>query len=195
MSITDVKNVFKEKGALLEGHFLLSSGLHSSMYLQCALVLSDTKLAKDLGEMLAEKMKSIVKDDVDLVVAPAMGGLIIGHEVASAMNKNFVFTERVDGNMVLRRGFNILEGAKVVIIEDVFTTGKSTREVISLLNDKKAKILGCASIIDRSNGTLKFDVPNVSLLNLEVPIYEKEKCPMCAKNMEVEKPGSRFLKK
>lgn len=186
--------MFKEKGALLEGHFQLSSGLHSSMYLQSALVLSDTDYAEKLGKFLADKIKTLV-GEIDLVVAPAMGGLIIGHEVARSLGKDFIFTERVDGEMSLRRGFSIKEGSSVVIIEDVFTTGKSTREVIKLLNDRNVNVVACGSIIDRSGGSIELGVPYVSLLSLEIKNYEEKDCPMCKEGKKIEKPGSRFLKK
>ncbi|MFC1566585.1 orotate phosphoribosyltransferase [bacterium] len=189
----DVKKKFIESNALLKGHFMLSSGLHSDTYMQSALVLKNPKTAEQLGNMLSEKIKEITTD-IDLVVAPAMGGLIIGHEVARSLGKDFVFTERVDGKMILRRGFQIQSGAKVVIIEDVFTTGKSTKEVIALLETFGAVVQCCASLVDRSNG-LDFDVPYVSLLKLDINNYNPDECSLCKDGIDVQKPGTRFIKK
>jgi orotate phosphoribosyltransferase len=189
----DVKKLFLDNNALLQGHFLLSSGLHSPMYMQSALVLSNTKNAEILGKMLAEKILEITKN-IDYVVSPALGGLIIGHETAKALNKPFLFTERVDSQMVLRRGFNIPENSNIVIIEDVFTTGKSTKEVMNLVSSYKANVVACGSIVNRNLEKIDFNVPSISLLNLKIDSYKPEECPLCKKQIPVEKPGSRFIK-
>ncbi len=191
--MVDIKQKFIESNALLNGHFLLSSGLHSKYYMQSALVLKDPKYAEFLAKMLKEKI-NLITNDYNLVVSPSMGGVIIGHEVAKALGVNFLFSERVDGKMILRRGFNIEKGSKIVIVEDVFTTGKSTKEVIELVSQYEAKTVICASIVDRSDGNLDFKIPYVSLLSLDIKSYSKENCPMCKKNIPLEKPGSRFLK-
>jgi orotate phosphoribosyltransferase len=190
----DIKNMFLESKALLEGHFVLSSGLHSSFYMQSAKVLQNPKTAELFGKIIALEMKKM-NIETDIVVSPAMGGIIIGHEVARALGQNFLFTERVDGEMQLRRGFSLEKDAQVVIVEDVFTTGKSTREVIDLLTNLGANVVCCCSIVDRSGGTVKFSIPKISLLDLNIQNYEPSHCPLCAKGIEVQKPGSRFLKK
>ncbi|MFC1485262.1 orotate phosphoribosyltransferase [bacterium] len=190
--MVDIKKVFFECGALFEGHFLLSSGLHSSCYMQSAKVLQNPKNAEMFGELIAEKIKEIGLIP-DLVVAPAMGGLIVGHEVARALGLDFVFTERVEGQMTIRRGFKIEEGMKILIVEDVFTTGKSTREVIDLINSNKAQVIGCASIVDRSGGQVDFGMPKISLLTLDIKNYEPNDCPLCKEGLPVEKPGSRKI--
>ncbi|MCP4481373.1 MAG: orotate phosphoribosyltransferase [bacterium] len=188
----NVKQMFVDANALLEGHFMLSSGLHSNFYMQSAKVLQDTENAQVLGKMIAD---AITKQglDINLVVAPAMGGVIIGHEVASNLGLNFVFTERVSGKMTLRRGFEILKGSKIILVEDVFTTGKSTREVITLLDSIGVETVACASIVDRSGGTVSFNVPKISLLNLDIKSYNPDSCPMCIQGFAITKPGSRFV--
>jgi len=189
----NIKEKFIEENALLKGHFLLSSGLHSEYYMQSALVLKNPIYAENLAKMLKERITSLVSD-YDLVVSPSMGGVIIGHEVAKALGKNFLFSERVDGNMILRRGFKIEKNSKIIIVEDVFTTGKSTKEVMELVSKYEAKTILCASIVDRSDGKIDFKVPKVSLLSLDIKTYTEEDCPMCKKSITLEKPGTRFLK-
>jgi orotate phosphoribosyltransferase len=189
----DVKQKFLEVGALLEGHFILSSGLHSKFYMQSAKVLQNPKDAEILGKMIADKLIEL-NIECDFVVSPAMGGIIIGHEVARALNKSFLFTERVEGKMSLRRGFYLPENSKVVIVEDVFTTGKSTKEVIDLMNDLKVKTIACCSIVDRSGGKIDFNLPKISLLTLNIENYDLENCPLCKQGITIEKPGSRGLK-
>jgi orotate phosphoribosyltransferase len=179
--------VFRETGAYLKGHFKLTSGLHSDEYLQCALVLQHPHLAERLGRELAEKLT-----DCDVVVAPAMGGLIIGHEVARARGTRFLFTERgPDSKMLMRRGFSIKPGERAVVIEDVVTTGGSTREVIDLLRAAGAVVTGAGSIIDRSGGKVDLGVPRVALSTLNVNTWDPADCPMCKQGNPVEKPGSR----
>jgi orotate phosphoribosyltransferase len=178
---------FRETGAYLRGHFRLTSGLHSQEYLQCALVLQHPAIAEELGKQLASKFAK-----PDFVASPAIGGLIIGHEVAKALGARFIFTERdSSGKMTLRRGFTLKPGETAVVIEDVVTTGGSTREVIEVLQAGGVKVLGAGSIIDRSGGRADLGVPRVALATLDVVAYAPEKCPMCEQGLPVEKPGSR----
>ncbi len=179
--------VFRETGAYLKGHFKLTSGLHSDEYLQCAIVLQHPHLAERLGRELAERLPVC-----DFVAAPALGGLIIGHEVARARGVRFLFTERdAAAKMVLRRGFSVQPGETAVVIEDVVTTGGSTREVIQVLQAAGAKVLGAASIIDRSGGKADLGVPRVALATLTVNSWDPQECPLCQQGIAVEKPGSR----
>lgn len=184
--------VFRDTGAYLKGHFRLTSGLHSNEYLQCALVLQHPAHAEGFGRELASRLPI-----ADLVVSPAVGGLMIGHEVARAMGAHgkpvrFLFTERgADGKMTLRRGFSVAPGETAVVIEDVVTTGGSTREVITLLGDAGARVLGAGSIIDRSGGRADLGVPRVALATLDVVAYAPEDCPLCRQGVPVVKPGSR----
>ena len=185
--------LFKSKGALLEGHFLLSSGLHSDRYLQSALVLSDPQTAEKLGAELASKLPK-----ADAVVSPAIGGLIIGHEVARAKKVRAIFSEKDDaGKPVLRRGFQLNKGEKVLVIEDVITTGLSTNEVISLVEKSGAELVGIGSVVNRSGGEnknlAKWGKPVVSLLNLKVESWKPEDCALCKKGSTPIKPGSRKI--
>ena len=187
-------NILKKTDALLEGHFVLSSGLHSSKYIQCAKLLSFPYLAKDICNSLAKEIKKNFKK-IDLILAPAMGGIIIGYEIGRLLKKETIFCERVDGKFQLRRGFNIKKGAKVLIIEDVITTGKSSLECVKLINKSKAKLVGFASIINRSSkNSLKIKSKIVSHLRIDVPTYKKNEIPAELKNVKITKPGSRFLK-
>jgi orotate phosphoribosyltransferase len=179
---------FKKMSALLEGHFILSSGLHSPKYLQCALALQSPKEATNFGRAIAEKLD---REQFDTIASPAIGGLIIGYEVARASNTRFIWTERENGTMTLRRGFSVKENEKILVIEDVITTGGSTRECIGALESHGAKVTGAASIIDRSNGRADVGVKRFALASLEVPSYKTEDCPMCAKGEIAVKPGSR----
>ena len=185
-----ILTTFRETGAYLKGHFRLSSGLHSGEYLQSALVLQHPDLAERLGRSLAERMP---KDQVvEIVVSPALGGLIIGHEVARAMGARFLFTERdAAGKMTLRRGFSLSPGETAVVVEDVVTTGGSTREVIELLQSSGVRILGMGSIIDRSGGRVDLGVPRVALATLDAVAWTPEECPLCKQGLPIEKPGSR----
>lgn len=187
-----VLEMFQNNNALLKGHFLLSSGLHSERYLQCALVLQYPKLAKKLGQALAEQFKAAA---VDVVISPAMGGLIIGHEVAKALGVRFIFTERQDGQMTLRRGFTISPGEKLIVIEDVFTTGKSTKEVIEVVKGTSGQVLGVGAIINRAEKEIDFGVPAQYLLALQVKTFEPAKCPWCKEGLPFFKPGSRSTTK
>ncbi len=185
--MSDTLTKFRDTGAYLRGHFRLTSGLHSQEYLQCALVLQHPAIAEQFGRELAAKFPK-----PDLVASPAIGGLIIGHEVARALNARFIFTERdSSGNMTLRRGFSVKRGETAVVIEDVVTTGGSTREVIELLKAAGVKVLGAGSIIDRSGGRVDVGVPRAALATLDVVAHEPEKCPLCEQGLPVEKPGSR----
>ena len=183
--------IFRETGAYLKGHFRLTSGLHSGEYLQSALVLQHPELAERLGRALAESMaQSMPKAQV--VVSPALGGLIIGHEVARAMGARFLFTERdASGKMTLRRGFSLTPGETAVVVEDVVTTGGSTREVIELLRASGIQVLGVGSVIDRSGGRVDLGVPRVALATLDAVSWTPEECPLCKQGLPVEKPGSR----
>jgi orotate phosphoribosyltransferase len=187
-------NILKKTNALLEGHFVLSSGLHSSKYIQCAKLLSFPKQADIICRSLANKIKKNFKK-IDLILAPAMGGIIIGYEIGKLLNKETIFCERVNGKFSLRRGFFIKKNSRVLIVEDVITTGKSSIECVKLINKAKAKLIGFASIIDRSNKkSLKIKKKIISHLKIEVPIYKKNKLPLSLKSIPILTPGSRFKK-
>jgi orotate phosphoribosyltransferase len=184
--------LFEEREALLQGHFQLSSGLHSPRYLQCARVLMDPALATRLGRALAERLRPLVGADAPrAVVAPALGGVLVAHEVARGLSCLGLFTERQDGKMALRRGFRLEPGEAVVVVEDVITTGGSTREVMSVVESSGARVLAVGSLVDRSGGKAELGVPYRSLLELEVPSYEASACPLCAAGGAPVKPGSR----
>ena len=187
-------DILKKTNALLEGHFVLSSGLHSSKYIQCAKLLSFPYKADLICKSLAKKIKKNFKD-IDLILAPAMGGIVIGYEIGKILRKETIFCERVNGKFTLRRGFNISKNSKVLIIEDVITTGKSSLECAKLISKSKAKLLGFASIIDRSNKkTLKIKKKIISHLKINVPTYKSNQLPENLKSIPITKPGSRFLK-
>jgi len=184
----DVIQKFRETGALLEGHFVLSSGLHSSVYLQCALVLQHPRAAEEFGRTIAEHFRN---ENVQTVAAPAIGGLVIGHEVARALDARFVWTERESGQMTLRRGFSVSPDERILVVEDVVTTGGSTRETIALLRTKGANVIAAASIIDRSSGKADVGVPRVALATLNVPSVDSSVCEACRRGEQAIKPGSR----
>ena len=189
-----ILDIFRQTGAYLSGHFKLTSGLHSPEYLQCALVLQHPQHAERLGASLAAKLREMAgSDTIAVVVSPAMGGLIIGHEVARALGTRFLFMERdaASGKMVLRRGFALQPGEAAVVVEDVITTGGSTREVMDAVRDQGARVVAAGSLVDRSGGALDLGVPRTSLLILEAPTYAPEACPLCAAGGTPEKPGSR----
>ena len=187
-------NILKKTNALVEGHFVLSSGLHSPKYIQCAKLLSFPHLAKDICSSLAKKIKRKFKS-IDLILAPAMGGVIIGYEIGRLLKKETIFCERVNGKFTLRRGFNIKKDAKVLIIEDVITTGKSSLECVRLIKKAKAKLLGFASIIDRSTKrSLKIKKGITSHLKIDVPTFSEKQLPQKLKSIPITTPGSRFIK-
>lgn len=180
----------EETGALRRGHFRLSSGLHSPAYVQCALLLADPRRAGLLGAAIATRLGER-KIEVASVLSPAMGGLIIGHETASALGTPFRFVERVDGEMTLRRGFSLAPGESVVVVEDVVTTGKSTEEAIAVARELGAEVRAVASILDRTEGKHSFTVPYAALFKLSLPTYSAVDCPLCSAGEPLEKPGSR----
>jgi orotate phosphoribosyltransferase len=187
-------DILKKTDALLEGHFVLSSGLHSSKYIQCAKLLSHPKIASKICLSLAQKIIKKFKK-IDLILAPAVGGIIIGYEIGRILNKETIFCERVNGKFTLRRGFNIKKGSKVLIIEDVITTGKSSLECVKLIKKSKAKLLGFASIIDRSTKkSLKIKTKIISHLKIVVPTFSRNKLPNDLKSIPITIPGSRFIK-
>lgn len=184
-------DAFDKTGARLQGHFVLSSGLHSGGYLQCALVLSHPEHASRLGEALARKVRGLGLE-VDTVVSPAMGGLIIGHEVGRALEVRAIFTERMAGIMTLRRGFSIAPGERLLVVEDVLTTGQSTREVLEVLRSLGGTPVAACAIVNRSGGKPALGIPFLSLLDLAVPTWKPEECPLCRGGSgPAIKPGSR----
>jgi orotate phosphoribosyltransferase len=187
-------DILRKTDALLEGHFVLSSGLHSSKYIQCAKLLSYPYLADKICRSLARKIRNNFKK-IDLILAPAMGGVIIGYEIGKILKKETIFCERIKGKFILRRGFKIRKGFKVLIIEDVITTGKSSLECVRLINKAKAKLVGFASIIDRSTKkTLKIKKKIISHLKIEVATYKKNKLPKELASIKITTPGSRHIK-
>ena len=179
---------FRNTGALLEGHFVLSSGLHSAIYLQCALVLQHPLVAEEFGRAIADQFRS---QQISTVAAPAIGGIVIGHEVARALGARFIWTERQDGAMVLRRGFSVSKGERILVVEDVVTTGGSTRETITALQANGAEVVGAASIIDRSAGQADVGVPRLALATINVASVEQTVCEACKRGEPAIKPGSR----
>ncbi|HYC90278.1 MAG TPA: orotate phosphoribosyltransferase [Thermoanaerobaculia bacterium] len=202
----DVRALLEETGALLTGHFRLSSGLHSPNYVQCARLLEHPRNAKALGAALAERLLNVGRASARLprggraeahptlnkIVSPALGGVIIGYAVAQALDVPFVFTERKDGAMTLRRGFGIREGERVVIVEDVVTTGKSTRETVDVIARQGGDVTGFASILNRSGKANPFDKPYEALLDLELATYPEDACPQCSQEVPLDAPGSRY---
>lgn len=189
MQQSDALDLYRRTGAYLEGHFRLSSGLHSPGYMQSALVLQHPADAALLGQGIAAHAKRF---GATVVLSPALGGLIIGHEVARALGVRAIFAERAGGTaLALRRGFTLSAGDRVLVVEDVFTTGKSTRETMDVARAAGADVVGAAGIVDRSGGAIDFGVPSYALVTLSVPTYEAEKCPLCAQGVPVVKPGSR----
>ena len=187
-------NILKKTNALLEGHFILSSGLHSSKYIQCAKLLSYPHLADKICKSLANQIKKKFKK-IDLILSPAIGGIVIGYEIGKLLKKETIFCERVKGKFTLRRGFSINNGARVLIIEDVITTGKSSLECVKLIKKANAKLLGFASIINRSSKkSLKIKTKIVSHLKIDVPVYRSNQLPDTLKFVPITTPGSRFIK-
>jgi orotate phosphoribosyltransferase len=188
-----VLQLFRETGAYLQGHFLLTSGLHSGEYLQSALVLRYPAAAERLGRMLAEEIRKVLPSPPALVASPALGGLIIGHEVARVLGTPFLFTERdpATRRMSLRRGFTVQSGDTAVVVEDVITTGGSTQDVIDVLTEGGARVLAAGSIIDRSGGSAQVSAPRVALATVQVAAYPPQECPLCKQGIPAVKPGSR----
>lgn len=190
VSKENLLDIFKRCGAFLTGHFELSSGLHSPQYLQAALVLQYPEYAEALCSELAEFYKN---SKADLVAAPALGGIIVAHEVARSLGVRAIFAERQQGRLTLRRGFYIKNGERVLVVEDVITTGRSTKEVIDVVREAGGTLIGIGSLIDRSGGKVDFDLPYKSLLTLTIPTYEPQACPLCKEGDIAIKPGSRSL--
>ena len=190
MTRDELLDLFRRSGALLEGHFRLTSGLHSSGYLQCALVLQHPAHAEALGRAIADRTQRLRPT---AVLSPALGGVVIGHEVGRALGVRALFAERQDGELTLRRGFVIAENDRIVVVEDVLTTGGSTRETMQVARASGGQVVGAASIVNRSGGRAEFDVPFASLLDIDLPTYEPDKCPLCAQGLPVVKPGSRIM--
>jgi orotate phosphoribosyltransferase len=187
-----ILQLFRSTGAYLRGHFRLTSGLHSAEYLQCALVLQYPQHAETLGRLLARALRELVSEPIRVVASPALGGVVIGYEVARALETRFLFTERdSNGKMTLRRGFVIRPGETAVVVEDVITTGGSTRDVVDILSAAGARVLAAGSIIDRSGGRADVGVPRASLATMQVSAHYPEGCPLCAQGIPVVKPGSR----
>ena len=193
LSLKDSLVVLKKTNALIEGHFILSSGLHSSMYVQCAKLLSHPSLASKICISLSKKIKKGIKN-FDLILSPAMGGIIVGYEIGKLLNKETIFCERVSGKFNLRRGFNIKKNSKVLIVEDVITTGKSSLECVKLIKKCNAKLAGFACIIDRSNKiNLKIKKKIISQVKIKIPTFKKKNLPSSLKNLPISVPGSRKL--
>ena len=188
MQSEEVIEQFKATGALLEGHFVLSSGLHSSTYLQCAIALQDPTIAAEFGRAIAEQFRD---QKVAAVVSPAIGGIIIGYEVAKHLGVRFIWAERENGKMTLRRGFTVAHGERVLVVEDVVTTGGSTRETVMALREAGAEVVAAASIIDRSGGKADVEVPRSALVTLVVPAVDPSVCEACARGDAAIKPGSK----
>lgn len=188
MTQTDVLDLFRRTGALLDGHFRLSSGLHSDRYLQSALVLQYPEFAGLLGEAIGERTRHL---QATVVLSPALGGIVIGQEVGRALGVRAIFAERQDGALTLRRGFTVAPGERVLIVEDVVTTGGSTLETAKVADEAGADVLGAAAIIDRGSDPARLQLPLQALVRLEVPAYPPDACPLCARGVPVIKPGSR----
>ena len=194
MTRDQVLDEFRAAGALLEGHFILSSGLRSNRYLQCARVLMDPKRAERLCAALAENVRALIRQPIDLVASPAMGGVIVGYEMGRQLGVPSIFFERVDGKLALRRGFTIDKGARVLMVEDIVTTGLSSRECIAGINEEGGVTVGAACLIDRSGSKADVGVPLASLAQLEVPAYAADALPPELAAIPAIKPGSRGLK-
>lgn len=188
ISRDEMLNIFQKTGALLSGHFLLTSGLHSPQYFQCALLLQypehTTRLCTELARAFGEK-------EIDVVIAPAIGGIVVAQEVGRVLNTRSIFAEREGGIMSLRRGFTINPGERVLVTEDVITTGGSVREVIDLVQKNRGEVIGLGVIVDRSGGKFEVDVPVVSLLQMDVVVHQPDECPLCKEGIPLTKPGSR----
>ncbi len=192
MTEKDVLKIFKDEKALLSGHFLLSSGLHSPSYMQCALLLQKPWIAKKLCDALAKRLGKLT---VDVVIGPALGGVIVSYEMGRALKVRSIFAERVNGELILRRGFSLKKNEKVLVIEDVVTTGKSTNEVIRIVKEQGAKVVAVGAVVDRGDGAAIFQEPFYSLLKINIKTYKPEECPLCKEGkIPATKPGSRGIK-
>ena len=190
MQKEDLLKIFTDTNALLNGHFLLTSGRHSNQYFQCAKVLQYTDHTSTICEIIANYFQD---HDIDTVISPAIGGIVVGQEVARQLGARFIFAERENKDLTLRRGFEIAEGEKVLVCEDVVTTGGSVFEVINIVKNGGAELVGVGMIVDRSNGKVDFGVPQISTLQMEVVSYTPEECPMCKEGTPAVKPGSRKI--
>lgn len=191
MTQQETLEIYKKTGAILHGHFKLTSGRHSDTYMQSAKIFVDTDSSEKLCKALAEKLEGI---EIDLVISPAIGGILMGYEVARQLKKPNIFAERENGEMTLRRGFSIQKGQKVLVVEDVVTTGGSVKEVIKLVQELGGEVVAVASITDRSNGKVDFGVKYVSLISMDIVSYEESECPLCKEGkIELVKPGSRQI--
>ena len=192
LSLEESLKILKETNALIEGHFILSSGLHSARYIQCAQLMSKPELASKICLSLSEKIQDEFVE-FDLILSPAMGGILVGFEIGRLLKKETIFCERVDKKFKLRRGFNIKKKAKVLIVEDVITTGKSSLECVRLIKKFGGKFVGIACLIDRSK-KLKMSKKIISQVKLDIPVYKRNKLPTPLKNIQITKPGSRYLR-
>lgn len=190
MNENDILNIFKKTEALLTGHFLLTSGRHSNIYFQCAKVLQYPEYNEMICSILADYFR---KFDFDTVIAPAIGGIVVGQEVARQLNKRFIFAEREDKHLMLRRGFTIQKGEKLLVCEDVVTTGGSVFEVIDIIKSNEAEVIGVAYIVDRSNGKVNFGVPQKNTIMLDAISFVQEECPLCKQGIPIVKPGSKKI--
>lgn len=192
MHADEIMQLFERVGAVRHGHFELSSGRHSSTYVQCALVLQYPESAEKLGRALAEKFKGV---QIDCVASPALGGVLVGHEVARGLGVRAVFVERdISGRMALRRGFVFQPNERVLVVEDVWTTGGSTRETIGVVEQAGGLAVAAGALIDRSGSQLELNVPTKALIDLDISSYEAFECPLCRSGQEVDKPGSHFVR-
>ncbi len=187
----EILDIFKKTGALLNGHFLLTSGRHSNVYFQCAKVLQHPEYTEKICSLIAEHFKT---SEIDTVISPAIGGIIVGQEVARQLNKKSIFAEREDKTLTLRRGFSLGKNEKVLVCEDVVTTGGSVFEVIDIVKNAGAEVVGVGFIVDRSNGKVNFGFPQYSTVKLDVVSYPPENCDLCKQGLELVKPGSRKVK-
>lgn len=190
MNENDILNIFKKTEALLTGHFLLTSGRHSNIYFQCAKVLQYPEYNEMICSILTEYFRQF---EFDTVIAPAIGGIVVGQEVARQLNKRFIFAEREDKHLMLRRGFTISKGEKLLVCEDVVTTGGSVFEVIDIIKSNNAEVVGVAYIVDRSNGKVNFGVPQKSTIMLDAISFVQEECPLCKQGIPIVKPGSKKM--
>lgn len=192
MEASEIRQILERAGAVKHGHFELSSGRHSATYVQCALVLQYPDLAEKLGRALGEKFSGL---DVECVVSPALGGILVGHEVGRALGVRAIFVERdSSGQMALRRGFELRAGERALVVEDVWTTGGSTRETIGIVEQAGGRVVAAAALIDRSAGRLEWDVPAKALVDISIPSYEAVECPQCRRGEPITKPGSHFAR-